>query len=178
VTYNLTTYHKKIITPLTELYEECFGSGLSAQHIDKKELQLYLSHLLKDGKTAIAEENNQLAGAILGISLKEDKDLPEKIRSTFKPENCFYIAELMVKSNFRGLGIGKKLIELLFAELDKERYPNVFIRVWDQNKTAIHLYKQVGFVEIADIKQQKLKSNNLEIFEMRKIYLHKNIERR
>jgi ribosomal protein S18 acetylase RimI-like enzyme len=49
------------------------------------------------------------------------------------------------------------------------------IRVWEENRPAMHLYRKMGFRPIAAITQTKRYSPE-EAFEMRKIYLHRSLE--
>ena len=58
---------------------------------------------------------------------------------------------------------------------DKKRYKDAFIRVWDQNKPALSLYRKMGYADIAEIQQTKRKADSEDTFVMNKIYLHKKL---
>ena len=55
---------------------------------------------------------------------------------------------LSVHPNLQGLGIGHLLIEALLIWANKnERIEKVYLKVFDTNKNAIKLYKDLGFIE-------------------------------
>ena len=173
--FKLLTPTDKYHSALVELYIHCFSSGISEQHIDSNELNAYISKIEEIGISVLALENGLIAGAILGYQLSEDTDLPDKIRENYKPEQCLYIAELMVSENFRGRGIGGKLIDKLITSEECSEYSDAFIRVWGQNVTALQLYRKNGFADKATIQQNKRRANGTDTFEMTKIYLHKKL---
>jgi ribosomal protein S18 acetylase RimI-like enzyme len=75
----------------------------------------------------------------------------------------------------RGKGIGTQLLNGFFETVDKNRFTDVFIRVWNENKAALTLYQRFGFAEVATIEQMKTKPDGKGSFIMKKIYLHKKI---
>ncbi len=173
--YQILTSSHNFHRALIDLYVQCFSTGISEQYIDPDELNAYISKIEEKGISVLAMENGLVAGAILGYQLSEDTDLPDIIRADFQPEQCLYIAELMVSENFRGMGIGGKLMEKLMTSEECNLYTDAFIRVWDQNFTALQLYRKNGFADKATIHQTKRKANGTDIFDMTKIYLHKKL---
>jgi len=173
--YQILTSSHNFHRALIDLYVQCFSTGISEQYIDVEELKAYISKIEEKGISVLALENGHIAGAILGYQLSEDTDLPDSIRENFKPDQCLYIAELMVSENFRGRGIGGKLIEKLITSEECNAYTDAFIRVWDQNFTALQLYRKNGFADKATIQQTKRKPDRTDTFEMTKIYLHKKL---
>lgn len=69
----------------------------------------------------------------------------EKILDNLRsePDNSLYLHSFSVAPNFRGRGIGK---QLLVRFLNDNPGKNVYLHVLEDNKTAIKLYKDVGFV--------------------------------
>ena len=59
--------------------------------------------------------------------------------------------------------------------VDKSKFTDVFIRVWEENIPALNLYKKMGFEPISSINQTKIKANGTDTFVMKKIYLHKKL---
>jgi len=161
-------YRDEIIS----LYIEAFSSGLSQQHIDKAEIIKYIDAILLQGFTLLAIDKSCLLGALLACPLHFDKSLPDEIHQNFAIEICVYVAELMVVENARGQGIGRQLLYNFFDSVDKTLYSDAFIRVWDQNISALSLYQKVGFEPIASIDQTKIKADGSGTFVMHKIYLH------
>jgi GNAT superfamily N-acetyltransferase len=61
--------------------------------------------------------------------------------STWKGKR-FYLEDLYVKDEFRGLGIGKQLIEICFEEAKNTKCTGMMWQVLDWNTPAIEFYKQ------------------------------------
>jgi len=66
-------------------------------------------------------------------------------------------------------------LKIFFETVDKIRYTDAFIRVWDKNATALNLYKKMGFIPISTIEQTKRNADGKGTFVMQKIYLHHKI---
>jgi len=160
---------------IRNLYIEAFGGGLSAQHIDIDELNRYLLTILNDGYALLHIEDERIEGVLLACPLLMDEYLPESISGKYAPENCLYVAEMMVSQQNRGKGIGRKLLEAFETTADKKRYTDAFIRVWDQNGPALALYRKMGYTDIAEIQQTKRTADGNGTFVMKKIYLHKKL---
>ena len=159
------------LSDLAELYIACFGSGRSAQLIEKEQAEDYFRKTISIGGSCNKLiENEKTIAAILIAPPAYDQYLPEEIRY-LSHQNCIYIAELMVTENYRGQGIGQKLLS---ETLKKYIGYGVLIRVWKENSPALHLYRKLGFKEVASIRQTKTKPDGKTFFEMEKVYLHKN----
>jgi len=163
------------LTEIKNLYTEAFSGGISQQWIDNEELDNYIRKLLSTGYALIILENNIIIGAILSCPLTFDTLLPEKISRKYPSESSIYIAEMMVSENFRGQGIGKKLLTEFMKTVDKTLFTDAYIRVWDKNIPALTLYEKTGFKQIATIEQVKTKADGTEKFVMNKIYLHQKL---
>ncbi|MFT3752488.1 MAG: GNAT family N-acetyltransferase [Paludibacter sp.] len=81
----------------------------------------------------------------------------------------------MVQEKKRGQGIGKKMMDRFLETIDKLRFNDAFIRVWEENIPALTLYKRMGFEPVSTIEQTKTKLNGTDTFVMKKIYLHKRL---
>lgn len=161
---------------ITALYLEAFSSGKSTQYINAGELSAYITSFFVKGIVTIATENEQLIGALLACPITLDTLLPKEIENNFEIDKCLYIAEMMVSEQVRGKGIGTLLIQHLLKETDRQLYKEVFIRVWDENIPALHLYRKMGFNDYCTIQQTKMKADGTGTFVMPKIYLHQKLE--
>jgi len=56
-----------------------------------------------------------------------------------------YIDELFVKKEFRNQGIGRRLVRIVLKDLKKMNTDAVFVTTEKQARTAIDMYKKVGF---------------------------------
>jgi ribosomal protein S18 acetylase RimI-like enzyme len=160
------------LNDIQNLYIDAFASGESAQFIDNELLEIYLSSILKSGNAIIIVENNMIVACLLYTSLKNDKDCPATITLNFDINHCAYIAEVMVHSQFRKSGYGKKLLEYFFDNVT-DKYTQVFIRVWDKNEIALKLYQNNGFKIFDSIEQEKLSPDKSQKIKMTKLYLYK-----
>lgn len=65
-------------------------------------------------------------------------------RHAWKIENVCYLQDLFTHPDARGQGIGRALIEGVYAEADKNGAPAVYWLTQDFNKTARQLYDRVA----------------------------------
>ncbi len=72
-------------------------------------------------------------------------------RSNWSVENSCYLQDLYVESTQRGLGIGRQLIEHVYAQAAEAGCAKVHWLTHETNATAISLYEQVaerpGFIQ-------------------------------
>jgi ribosomal protein S18 acetylase RimI-like enzyme len=74
------------------------------------------------------------------------------------------------------MGIGNQLMDVFYSQIDRTLYSDVFIRVWEENKTALRLYEKSGYKPIATIIQPKIAIDGFSQYNMKKVYLHKRID--
>jgi len=79
----------------------------------------------------------EVDGEVVGISLYYPR------YSTWKGR-CMYLEDLCVKSNFRGQGIGKKLLQATADEAQKAGAIRLDWQVLDWNTSASDFYKKMG----------------------------------
>lgn len=65
-------------------------------------------------------------------------------RHCWRSENVCYLQDLYAAPSVRGMGIGRQLIEAVYAAADAEGAPNVYWLTQDDNKTARQLYDRIG----------------------------------
>lgn len=82
----------------------------------------------------IAEFNNEIAGQTIFF----------KNFSTFVGRPGLYIEDLYVKPQYRGLGIGKALLNEVIKMAKEHNFGRVEWVVLDWNKPAIDFYKNIG----------------------------------
>lgn len=59
-------------------------------------------------------------------------------------ENCCYLQDLYADPSVRGKGVGRALIEAVYAAADDFGVPNVYWLTQDHNVTARQLYDRIG----------------------------------
>lgn len=161
---------------LVQLYLLAFTTGELAQYISPESADATLKELLKQGSGVAAIRSEKIIGAILGMPLGFDREFPAVQFPAISPEKTIYIAELMVHPSMRGQGVASELIAIYLEHEKTKGNTDAVIRVWDENKGALHLYRKRGFREIVTIIQEKIKPDGVTVFQMNKIYLHKKIE--
>ena len=67
-------------------------------------------------------------------------------RHGWKIENVCYLQDLYAAPDVRGKGVGRALIEAVYAEADKAGAPSVYWLTQDFNATARQLYDRIGTV--------------------------------
>ena len=72
-------------------------------------------------------------------------------------EGEFYISNIAVYPEFRGMGLGTELMLHIEKNAIKKKNKSLSLDVEVQNEGAINLYKKLGFKIIGDIKILKLR---------------------
>lgn len=158
---------------LEHLYIDTFTNGISAQHITKEDAEHYLTSLFKVGYGIFGFSHDKLISALISTPTSYDKERPEHIKHSYTDKDSLYIAEVLVDKNFRGQGLGKKLMQVFDEQLDNQ-IKHVLLRVWQDNKKAVALYEKSGFKSCGHIVQKKFRPNSNEEFTMHKNYMVKS----
>ena len=123
------------IRKLFREYENWLDIDLCFQDFEKELANLPGKYEKPDGRLFLISEKNQSAGCI--ALRKIDVDVCEMKR-------------LFVRGDFRGLGLGKMLIEKLLEEARSTGYKRMRLDTLpDKMPLAVKLYKSYGFCEIA-----------------------------
>ena len=78
---------------------------------------------------------------------------------------------LYVKEEYRGKGIGKKLLETVIREGQKSGFHTVIARIAQGNEVSIHLFESMRFEHIGIMKELGRKFGKLlDVYLMQKIY--------
>ncbi|RLE47697.1 MAG: ribosomal-protein-alanine N-acetyltransferase [Candidatus Methanomethylicota archaeon] len=83
----------------------------------------------------------EVKGKIIGYVIARKKN-----RSTA------HLVSIAVTPSYRGMGIGKKLLNEIINKLAKNGATQITLEVEVNNKPAIHLYKDRGFEVVSEIK--------------------------
>jgi GNAT superfamily N-acetyltransferase len=65
-------------------------------------------------------------------------------RHAWKIENTCYLQDLFARPEVRGTGVGRALIEAVYAAADEAGAPSVYWLTQEFNHTARHLYDRIG----------------------------------
>jgi GNAT superfamily N-acetyltransferase len=88
----------------------------------------------QDFSCLVAEQNSKLIGLTHFLYH----------RHAWKVENVCYLQDLFADTEVRGTGVGRKLIEAVYAHADAKGSPTVYWLTQDFNATARTLYDRIG----------------------------------
>lgn len=130
---------KKCITELKQ-YESAFDEDYFT---NQKSVNNLLKHILesrkKGGQLFVAEVNGQVVGFISWeIENKNDELIVKKVDSV-------YISDIVVLPEYRGKGIGKKLLERADEFAKEKKIPYVKLIIFSANKKVRSIYEDTGF---------------------------------
>lgn len=114
-------------------YTDMLGVDLSFQDYDKEINTLPGKYALPGGRLYIALCDHALAGCI-----------------ALRPmdEKCCEMKRLFVRPQYRGLKIGKLLIDTIIAEAQSMQYEYMVLDTLASMEKALSIYKRLGFQEI------------------------------
>lgn len=116
-------------------YAQSLNFSLCFQSFDKELASLPGDYAPPDGRLLLAEYDGRLAGCIAMHRL--DADICEMKRLYLRPE-------------FRGKGLGRALAETIISEARRAGYKRMRLdTVEPVMKTAVEIYRKLGFKEIA-----------------------------
>lgn len=130
------------------LYEAIFipeGANLPPREIiNQPELQIYINEFgKKDDNALVAEIDGKIVGAVWTRIMNDyghiDDDTPSFAISIYK--------------EYRGLGIGTKMVKQMLAVLKNKGYEKASLAVQQANY-AVKMYQQIGF-EIVDKNEEE-----------------------
>lgn len=110
---------------------------ISESLIFRKRICQYLNE--SDKKITIAEQDSKTVGLVSMMFL------PRLNRTKLE----LYIPELVVSENYRGIGIGKLLIESCVKIAKKKKCFRIRLESGNQRKGAHQFYKKIGFEQSA-----------------------------
>ena len=120
--------------------------------LERPELQVYISDFGRnEGDCAVlASADGKIIGAAWARIMDDyghiDAETPSLAIAVYK--------------NYRGKGIGKKLLSLLLSCMQERDYKQVSLSVQKQNP-AVRLYKKAGFITVKETDEEYIMVNNL-----------------
>jgi len=121
----------------------------------RKALADYLKADLKNPNVTILAECGREIVGFINLQLNDPK-----------PTEC-YINTIAVAPNFRKLGIGSELIEIIFSKAKKQKYKNLKTRTWSINDSGLGLYEKFGFKTDYVVKNDRI--NNVDTIYLLKV---------
>lgn len=131
-------------------YKNIMPSDFLAKLSYEQRTELWIKNISRDGNHVFVVEDDQ--GEIIGFAdggKREDNVI----------ENSGDLTSIYILEVFQGMGIGKKLLQKLFATFEKLQYSTIFVEVLEDNKSK-YFYKAVG-AEL--LKTEKIKIAGVEL---------------
>jgi ribosomal protein S18 acetylase RimI-like enzyme len=131
---------KKDIPALVGLWSECFGPDYSSLQEIKREVRGWLDYSLKhpdEVALMVSSNDNRVTGNVIGTLEKSEESIG-------LPGNIYAMG---VTEDFRGQGIGRKLLEGVSESLRDMGARRLVLEVYTDNDPAIHLYETAGFAQ-------------------------------
>jgi len=120
-----------------EHHEQCPEHFKTADEVaDEKDIASYLN--TPERLVYVAIEREQIIGFVTG-------HFCELVSEVSKPIQMGSIDELYVQKSFRQKGVAKSLVSRLEACFEDYGVKQVFVEVWEFNKTAQHFYENLQF---------------------------------
>lgn len=141
-----------------ELFDEVSTEQILASVIEKEQDNLSYRNTivveLKERVIAIANSysatNHRITTEMRSFIPKERLELLEDFFDS-RIDNSLFLNALSVEAEYRGQGIGKRLIQKVKRKAKSEGFSSVSLIVWTDNKRAISLYTSLGFQEVKQI---------------------------
>lgn len=114
------------------LYQKEYGYGLSFEaYVAQGFYEFHKNYDLQKDAVWICEHDNRIVGFLL---LMHRENTAAQLRY------------FLLLPEFRGIGLGKKLMELFMKHLKDKGYASAYLWTTDEQKEAAELYKKYGFV--------------------------------
>ncbi|MGL4850466.1 MAG: GNAT family N-acetyltransferase [Clostridium sp.] len=78
-------------------------------------------------------------------------DIPIGYAQIIKKNNKYVLVNFGVIKDFRGYGLGEKLLKYMCKIAKEHKINNIYIYVDNDNYVALNLYRKMGFLEIAKV---------------------------
>lgn len=147
----------QIIAEFQQYIAKTDTRGICCDFKSEEDVKKYADQSLKDvaereGSLYFAEINGKIAGFILGIIERNEKDTLYIL--THKPGAHGWIGEVFVGPAYRNQGIARKLMDRVISDFKAKGCVNARLYVMADNKLAISAYENLGF-EIRDFEMAK-----------------------
>jgi ribosomal protein S18 acetylase RimI-like enzyme len=131
-------------------YEKINKYGSSVLLIDKNENEkvagfIFCSVYHNEFYKKFLRENIFVIFKFRNLFLSLIKTVFRKMFSSHFQEYKSELVNIAVDSNFQGTGVGKKLIEDAEKKLSSKNVSVYFLQVFEDNASAVKLYKNIGF---------------------------------
>lgn len=113
------------------MYGEEYQYGISFEtYVAKGMYEFYSQYDPDKDRVWICEDNGHIIGFLLGMH---------------RDEQTVQLRFFILLPGYRGMGLGKKLMELFMEYLREKKYNRCYLWTTNQQATAAFIYKRLGF---------------------------------
>lgn len=136
---------------LQKYFSEIDRTHESLPYKDMDNAHRYMQKMLDDvknmnGKVFVSEEDGQVVGFIQGVIIEHRKGDDEIYDLSHKPSKDGWIGLLFVKPEFRGSGVGRKLLDKMKEYFKSEECTSIRLLVLSDNIRTVNVYEKSGFL--------------------------------
>jgi len=143
VIYRRKSFKMFVYQKIANIFSLVQSSGTYRRHIKK----IYRPKLVYDGGEGLSNRNKKT----LKFSVKNSWFTVGWVYFTTNGESEWKAHGLTVRSPYRGLGIGERLMSEVLNYCKKKNIASVLINVRKDNTIALGLYEKIGFERIKEV---------------------------
>jgi ribosomal protein S18 acetylase RimI-like enzyme len=114
------------------MYGQEYQYGISFEtYVAKGMYEFWSQYDPKKDRVWICEDEGRIVGFLLGMH---------------RGDQVAQLRYFLLLSGYRGMGLGKKMMELFMEYLREENYRSCYLWTTNQQATAAFIYKRLGFV--------------------------------
>lgn len=115
-----------------KIYKQEYDYGIEFEtYVAKGLLEFYQNYDPQKDRIWICEHQNKIIGSLVLMH---------------RENHSAQLRYFLIHPQFRGLGLGKKLMESFLNFLEEHNYQSCFLWTTEEQKTAAGLYKKSGFI--------------------------------
>jgi ribosomal protein S18 acetylase RimI-like enzyme len=150
-------------------------------------IDLFAETLADDGEPytwrncVVADDGGQIVGKLLAFpaddkaKAKADPRIPVERLSILSPlgeleaPGTWYIGAVAVRPDYQGRGMGRRFLQLAETQARENAFSEMSLKVFENNRRAIALYKAMGFQESArrSLEHPALDHQTVDMLQMR-----------
>ncbi len=150
----------------TDTFGHLYSNENLMQHMDKTCSDAFFCEAMGKDRIVLVEEDRE-AGSLLGYIKYGAVGLPVDAL----PENAWEIQRLYIHPKHQGKAIGRKLMDVVLAEMADKQVKHIYLSVYVDNVRAQKFYQSYGFVAVGEydyyvgthIDREYIMYKNLEI---------------
>lgn len=125
----------------TEPYNESFS-------IEEAE-RVFTSHTRASGNiTLVITDDERVVAFGIAIPLAADGKVSKILSGLLPMKHTMYLVELGVSPEYRGKGLGRRLVKERVKRIDSDAYSHVVLRVAENRRATVAMYENLDFSDM------------------------------